>query len=180
MQPLLSKRLLFVALMLAFLLPHPGSCQSTNLMSNIPAYSIREPSYLIVAPRVIRPAEKIQISCSIMNKQWENILVKALIFTHEQEIASGVSEFLANQPGNIAITMPNNIRQGQYFLRVEGKLPTGEMKFSDVKPIIFQQKAVSILIQLDRPTYRAESIRRHFFPQFFRGAFLPKRLAENS
>ena len=90
-------------------------------------------------------------------------MVKALIYTNEQEIASGVQEFSVNQPNNIAFTMPNNIRHGQYYLRVEGKLPTGEMKFSDVKPIIFQQKAVSIIIQLDRPDYRHEQISKCFY-----------------
>jgi hypothetical protein len=54
--------------------------------------------------------------------------------------------------------MPNNIRQANYYLRVEGKLPTGELKFSNQSTIIFQQKAVSIIIQLDRPEYRQESI----------------------
>ena len=54
--------------------------------------------------------------------------------------------------------MPNNIRQGNYRLRVEGKLPTGEMTFSDERLIIFEQKAVSILVQLERPDYRHESI----------------------
>ncbi len=38
-----------------------------------------------------------------MNKYWNNIMVKALIFTDEEEIASGVQEFQANQPGTIAL-----------------------------------------------------------------------------
>jgi hypothetical protein len=54
--------------------------------------------------------------------------------------------------------MPNNIRQGNYKLRIEGKLSTGEMTFSEEKSIIFEQKAVSILVQLERPDYRHESI----------------------
>jgi hypothetical protein len=54
--------------------------------------------------------------------------------------------------------MPNNIRQGHYRLRVEGKLQTGELKFSNESQIVFQQKAVSIMIQLERPDYRHESI----------------------
>jgi UDP-glucose 4-epimerase len=111
-----------------------------------------------VAPRVIRPAEKIKISCSIMNKYWNNIMVKALVFTDDQEIASGYQEFLTNVPNTIAITIPNNVRQGRYKLRVEGKLSTGELKFSETKHIIFEQKAVSIIIQLDRPDFRHESI----------------------
>ena len=55
--------------------------------------------------------------------------------------------------------MLNNIRQGNYTLSIEGKLPTGELTFSEVRGIIFQQKAVSIIIQLEKPDYRHESIR---------------------
>ena len=63
--------------------------------------------------------------------------------------------------------IPNNIRHGNYRLRVEGKLPTGELKFSEEKQIIFDQKAVSIIIQLDRPDYRHESICKYIiFYQF--------------
>ena len=54
--------------------------------------------------------------------------------------------------------MPNNIRQANYYLRVEGRLPTGELKFSNQSTVVFEQKAVSIVIQLDRPEYRQESI----------------------
>lgn len=60
---------------------------------------------MIVAPRSIRPAEKIKISCSIMNKYWNNMIVKALIFTDEQEIASGFQEILTNVPNTIALTV---------------------------------------------------------------------------
>lgn len=95
-----------------------------------------------------------------MNKYWTNLMVKALIFTDEQEIASGVQEFLPMVPNTIALTIPSNVRQGNYRLRVEGKLSTGELKFSNQSEIIFQQKAVSVLIQLDRPDYRHESILR--------------------
>jgi hypothetical protein len=54
--------------------------------------------------------------------------------------------------------MPNNIRQANYYLRVDGRLPTGELKFSNQSRVVFEQKAVSIIIQLDRPEYRQESI----------------------
>ena len=54
--------------------------------------------------------------------------------------------------------MPNNIREGKYKLRIEGKLPTGEMVFSEEKDLIFDQKAVSVLIQLEKPDYRHESV----------------------
>jgi hypothetical protein len=54
--------------------------------------------------------------------------------------------------------MPSNIRQANYYLRVEGRLTTGELKFSNQSTVIFEQKAVSIIFQLERPDYRQESI----------------------
>ena len=56
-----------------------------------------------MAPRVVRPAEKVRISCTIMNKQWNDLLVKALIFTDEQEITSGIQEVLPNVPNTISM-----------------------------------------------------------------------------
>lgn len=56
--------------------------------------------------------------------------------------------------------MPNNVRQGNYRLKIEGKLPNGEIKFNDEKPLIFDQKAVSILIQLEKPDYNQEVVLR--------------------
>jgi hypothetical protein len=49
-------------------------------------------SYLIVAPAVVRPDEKFHISVNIFNKQWNNTIVKALVFTDEQEISNGYQE----------------------------------------------------------------------------------------
>ncbi len=38
-----------------------------------------------------------------MNKRWNNLIVKALIFTDEQEIVSGYQEFIPNVPNAIAM-----------------------------------------------------------------------------
>jgi hypothetical protein len=64
--------------------------------------------------------------------------------------------------------IPNNVRRGNYRLRVEGKLETGEVKFINETSIIFQQKAVSIIIQLDRPEYMQESICNYFFINYLK------------
>ena len=63
--------------------------------------------------------------------------------------------------------MPNNIGQANYRLRLEGKLPTGEMAFSDEKKLIFQQKAVSILVQTDKPDYRHENWSKNLIKNIF-------------
>jgi hypothetical protein len=102
----------------------------------------------------IRPSEKIQISCIIFNKLWSNLIVKGLIFTAEQEIASGVEEFVPSIQKTLVMIMPNNIRHDEYFLRVEGKLPSGELVFSNQSLLIFEQKAVSIIIQLNKVDFK--------------------------
>jgi hypothetical protein len=38
-----------------------------------------------------------------MNKEWNNIIVKALIYTDEHEITSGVQDFQTNMPNTIAM-----------------------------------------------------------------------------
>jgi hypothetical protein len=52
---------------------------------------------------VVRPAEKVKVTCTIMNKHWQNLIVKALIYTDEQEIVSGYQEFIPNVPNAIAM-----------------------------------------------------------------------------
>jgi hypothetical protein len=69
-----------------------GALSQSSMLTT--TYSIKEPSYLIVAPRVIRPAEKLRITATVMRKDWTNLLIKALIFTDEQEIASSTEQFL--------------------------------------------------------------------------------------
>lgn len=53
--------------------------------------------------------------------------------------------------------LPQNIKQSNYYLRIEGKLSTGELKFSNTTQLLFQQKGVSVLIQLEKPDYRHET-----------------------
>jgi hypothetical protein len=53
--------------------------------------------------------------------------------------------------------LPRNIKLDNYYLRIEGKLSTGELKFSNTTQLLFQQKGVSVLIQLEKPSYRQES-----------------------
>ena len=113
-----------------------------------------------MAPRVIRPSDKLKIVCTIINKKWTDLNVRALIYTKEQEIATGIQQFKPNVPDTIGLKIPSNIAQDEYRLKIEGRLLTGELKFFNETSIEFEQKAVSILIQLERPDYRHESILR--------------------
>jgi len=53
-----------------------------------------------------------------MNKYWDKIMVKALIFTQEQEIASGVQEFLTKVTNTIAIMVIFKILSENRFILV--------------------------------------------------------------
>jgi hypothetical protein len=50
--------------------------------------------------------------------------------------------------------MPNALRPANYRLRIEGRLKTGEILFSEERQLIFEQKAVSIIIQVEKPDYQ--------------------------
>jgi hypothetical protein len=116
------------------------------------------PSYIILGPRVVRPAQIVSISVTILNKKWDKIMVKAFISNDDMAVASAEDLFMVNVPRSLEMSIPKNIRHGIYRLTVEGKLLTGERKFYNISQLIFEQKAVSILIQLDRPVYRHETV----------------------
>lgn len=60
---------------------------------------------MIVAPRVIRPADKIRIFCTIINKHWQNTKVRALIYTDEQEISASEQILLPNIPSTLGMVV---------------------------------------------------------------------------
>jgi hypothetical protein len=127
---------------------------STSQSARIPL----TPSYIIVAPRLVRPAQIVALSVTILRKSWDPMLVKAMISNDDLAVAVAEGSFMVGVPQTLEMLIPKNIRNGTYRLTVEGNLFTGERKFSNVSQLIFEQKAVSILIQLDRPIYRHETI----------------------
>ena len=64
-------------------------------------------SYIIIAPRVVRPAEKIRINVNIMNKLWTELTVRSLIYTNEQEIVSRSQECTQNMQNTVAMIVRN-------------------------------------------------------------------------
>jgi len=116
------------------------------------------PSYIVLGPRTVRPAELVSLSVTILRFEWNPMKVKALISNDDVDVASAEDVFLVGVPRALEMRIPNNIRQGTYRLTLEGRLLSGELKFYNVSQLIFEQKAVSILIQLDRPIYRHETV----------------------
>lgn len=116
------------------------------------------PSYIILGPRIVRPAQIVSLSITILRDEWSPMMVRALISNDDMAIANAEDLFRVNVPHTLKMSIPKNIRNGTYRLTIEGKLLTGERKFYNVSQLIYEQKAVSILIQLDRPIYRHEAV----------------------
>ena len=86
--------------------------------------------------------------------------MKALIYTKYDEIASGYQELTPLIPSIITMKMPSNIGQDEYYLKVYGKLDSGELVFSNETILIYDQKAVSLIIQLEKVDFRHEGLVR--------------------
>jgi hypothetical protein len=126
----------------------------TSQLARIPIV----PSYIVIGPRIVRPAQLVALSVTILRDEWNPMMVKALISNDDMDVAASEDLFYVGVPRTLEMRIPNNVRSGTYRLTLEGKLLTGEQKFYNVSQLIFEQKAVSILIQLDRPIYRHESV----------------------
>ncbi|CAM4768224.1 unnamed protein product [Rotaria magnacalcarata] len=131
---------------------------SLNIVTSQQARLRITPSYLILGPRIIRPAQIVSVSITILRNEWNSMVVKALISNNDMAISAAEDLIMVNVPHTLKMRIPNNIRNGTYRLTIEGKLLTGERKFYNISQLIFEQKAVSILIQLDRPVYRHETV----------------------
>jgi len=116
------------------------------------------PSYIVLGPRTVRPAQLVALSVTILRDEWNPMTVKALISNDDMDVASSEDLFYVGVPRTLEMRIPYNARGGTYRLTLEGKLLTGEQKFHNVSQLIFEQKAVAILIQLDRPVYRHETV----------------------
>ena len=126
----------------------------TSQLARIPIV----PSYIVLGPRTVRPAQLVALSVIVLRDEWNPMMVKALISNDDMDVAAAEDLFYVGVPRTLEMRIPNNVRTGTYRLTLEGKLLTGEQKFYNVSQLIFEQKAVSILIQTDRPTYRHETV----------------------
>jgi hypothetical protein len=131
---------------------------SLNILTSQRARIPITPSYIILGPRVVRPAQIVSISITILRDEWNPIAVKALISNDDMAVAAAEDIFMVNVPRILKMSIPKSIRNGTYRLTIEGITLTGERKFYNISQLIFEQKAVTILIQLDRPIYRHETV----------------------
>ncbi|KAI3381185.1 hypothetical protein SNEBB_008612 [Seison nebaliae] len=114
---------------------------------------MKDANYILTAPHTVRPMQKIRISGSILNRDWEKVDVRAMIDRDNYEVIAGNEVFERQITNQIIMEMPANSENGTYRLRIRGMKLNGDVVFTDERHLQFEQKAISILIQLSQPIY---------------------------
>ena len=60
-----------------------------------------------MAPRVFKPSDQLQITCIIINKNWQSIIIKALLYTEFEEVAAGLQMIESGEPNTITLAVTN-------------------------------------------------------------------------
>ena len=97
----------------------------TSQLARIPIM----PSYIVLGPRTVRPAQLVALSVIVLRDEWNPMMVKALISNDDMDVAAAEDLFYVGVPRTLEMRVPNNVRAGTYRLTLEGKLLTGEQKF---------------------------------------------------
>ncbi|CAL1532738.1 unnamed protein product [Lymnaea stagnalis] len=118
----------------------------------------RSPQYLIIAPRKIRPNQVFQIFATILRMEYKQEFVHVIvsIIKGDTEYANTALRFDRPSSRIMQLQMPSNAQEGQYRLRVEGRLneqDTGNI-WQNETDIDFSTKQASLFLQMSRPLYR--------------------------
>ena len=117
-------------------------------------------NYMIVGPKLIRPADIVSVWVTILNDQWPLTHVAVSLFSKHDELASSEEKLLPRIPTAITFQVPHNARNSSYKMYIRRTLPDDHVVFYNETDVIFHPKSLSIFIQLDRPMYRHEQAGR--------------------
>ncbi|KAI0217799.1 Alpha-2-macroglobulin-P [Lamellibrachia satsuma] len=115
-----------------------------------------EPTYMIVAPRVIRPGQVVQVSITILKLYHTHINVRGSIRMGSEEFASFNERFTSPSTRTTQMQILKNAPHGNYTFRVEGTLNGGISGniFENETDLIFEQKRTSVFITVNKPIYK--------------------------
>ncbi|XP_059162065.1 LOW QUALITY PROTEIN: C3 and PZP-like alpha-2-macroglobulin domain-containing protein 8 [Physella acuta] len=122
----------------------------------------RAPQYLIIAPKKIRPNQVFQVFATILRMEYNQEFVHVIvsIIKGDTEYANTSMRFDRPSSRIMQLQMPSNAPDGQYRIRVEGRLneqDTGNI-WANETDIDFSTKQASLFIQMSRPLYRQGQI----------------------
>ncbi|XP_020798964.1 CD109 antigen [Drosophila serrata] len=126
----------------------------------------REPTYFIVASRMVRPGLIYQVSVSILQAQYP-ITVHASISCDGVQISGDSKDVKEGVPETLLMRIPPTSVTGNYRLRVEGFYQNvfGGLAFLNETRLDFSQRSMTIFVQTDKPLYmQGETVRFRTIP----------------
>lgn len=126
----------------------------------------REPTYFIVASRMVRPGLIYQVSVSILQAKYP-ITVHASISCDGVQISGDSKDVKVGVPETLLMRIPPTSVTGDYKLRVEGFYQDvfGGVAFLNSTRLDFSQRSMTIFVQTDKPLYmQGETVRFRTIP----------------
>ncbi|EDW64840.1 CD109 antigen [Drosophila virilis] len=126
----------------------------------------REPTYFIVASRMVRPGLIYQVSVSILQAKYP-ITVHASISCDGVQISGDSKDVKEGVPETLLMRIPPTSVTGDYKLRVEGFYQDvfGGIAFLNETRLDFSQRSMTIFVQTDKPLYmQGETVRFRTIP----------------
>lgn len=115
----------------------------------------KEPTYFIVASRMVRPGLIYQVALNVLHAAYP-ITVHASISKDGVEISGDFKDVKEGVPETILMRIPPTSVYGNYKLRVEGLYNhvLGGIAFLNETELVFSQRSMTIFIQTDKPLYK--------------------------
>lgn len=129
-------------------------------------YHSKEPTYFIVASRMVRPGLIYQVAVNILQAQYRTT-VHASISCDGVQISGDSKEVKEGVPETLLMRIPPTSVAGEYKLRVEGFYQNvfGGIAFLNETRLDFSQRSMTIFIQTDKPLYmQGETVRFRTIP----------------
>lgn len=129
-------------------------------------YHSKEPTYFIVASRMVRPGLIYQVAVNILQAQYRTT-VHASISCDGVQISGDSKDVKEGIPETLLMRIPPTSVGGEYKLRVEGFYQNvfGGLAFLNETRLDFSQRSMTIFIQTDKPLYmQGETVRFRTIP----------------
>ncbi|XP_037797089.1 uncharacterized protein LOC119592334 [Penaeus monodon] len=124
-------------------------------------FVLRDPTYLVVAPRLVRAGQVYRLVVNILEPS-PSLVVRATIFRDNIELAAVEHECESDAPQVLELMVPPGSSGGKYRLRLEGNELGGltGSAFTNETVLSFSPKGATVLVQTDKPVYKQGDVVR--------------------
>lgn len=138
----------------------------TNYLETSVNNAFNEPTYFIVASRMVRPGQVYRVVVQVLQTPLP-IIVRASIARDGVEMSADSKNVKEGIEEELLMRMPTTSVKGNYKLRVEGLYDEaqGGVAFINETKLTFSQRSMTIFVQTDKPTYmQGETVRFRTIP----------------